>query len=188
MAAVHPATDHGAYLDYLRRPETAVITITVTEAGYLRRGDGRLDTIDERVAADLTTLRADPSAAVGTLPAKLVAGLAARRAAEAGPITVLSCDNLPHNGQVAAAVVGDLATLLDPELAAWIEREVDFATSMVDRITPATTDGDRAEVAEQRHYLDASPVPTEPYSEWVISGDFPGRPAALGDSRRPDRG
>ena len=177
VAAVHAATDHGAYLDYLRRPETAVITITVTEAGYLRRGDGRLDTIDERVAADLTTLRADPSAAVGTLPAKLVAGLAARRAAEAGSITVLSCDNLPHNGLVTAAVVGDLATLLDPELAAWIEREVDFATSMVDRITPATTDGDRAEVAEQRHYLDASPVPTEPYSEWVISGDFPvGRP------------
>ena len=177
LAAVHPAADHDAYLDDLRRPEVAVVTITVTEAGYLRGGDGRLDTADDRLVADLAALRADLSAPVGTLPAKLVAGLAARRAAGAGAITVLSCDNLPHNGAVTAAVVGDLAALLDPDLATWIDREVDFATSMVDRITPATTDDDRAEVERERHYRDASPVPTEPYTEWVISGRFPaGRP------------
>jgi fructuronate reductase len=154
-----------------------VVTITVTEAGYLRGDHGRLDTTDDGLAADLAALRADLSAPVGTLPAKLVAGLAARRTAGAGAITVLSCDNLPHNGAVTAAVVGDLAALLDPDLASWIDREVDFATSMVDRITPATTDDDRGEVARAQHYEDASPVPTEPYAEWVISGRFPaGRP------------
>lgn len=150
IVAVHPADDHDAFLDYLRRPEVAVITITVTEQGY-RAGSH--------------------------LPVRLVDGLAARRTAGAGAITVLSCDNLPENGAVTAAIVAERAASVDPELADWIAEHVDFASSMVDRITPATTDSDRALVAEHCGWVDASPVATEPFHEWVMSGLFPaGRP------------
>ncbi len=176
VAAVHPATDHDQLLGYLRRPEVAVITITVTEVGYLLAEDGGLEVTDA-VRTDVAALQDDPTRAVTTLPGRLVAGLAARRTAGAGPITVLSCDNLPHNGDVTRTVVTAMADLVDPELSAWIGREVDFASSMVDRITPASTDDDRAEVAERQGYDDAAPVPTEPFSEWVVAGRFPaGRP------------
>ena len=131
----------------------------------------------DEVAADIATLQEDPTAAVTTLPGRLVAGLAARRAAGAGPITVLSCDNLPENGEVAASVVTQLAQSVDPALAEWIGEHVDFASSMVDRITPTTTDADRELVAAELGYVDASPVATEPFHEWVMTGRFPaGRP------------
>ena len=178
LTAVHPATDHAAYLGYLRRPEVAVVTITVTEAGYVRSSDGHLDWRRGSVAADMAALRDDPEAPVSTLPAKLVAGLLARRAADAGPISILSCDNLPENGEVTETVVTELAAEVDETLPGWIEKQVDFATSMVDRITPATTDEDRRLIASTQGYEDVAPVPTEPYAEWVVAGRFPaGRPA-----------
>jgi fructuronate reductase len=177
LSAVHPASDHDSYLDYLGAAETSLVTITVTEAAYLRGTSGHLDTDRDVVVSDLAALRDDPRGAVASLPAKLVAGLHARRSAGAGAITILSCDNLPENGAVTRTVVTDLAALVDPSLPEWIEREVDFATSMVDRITPGTTDEDRRLVQEHRGYVDAWPVATEPFSEWVVSGRFPaGRP------------
>ena len=177
LSAVHPAADHEAYLDYLSAPQTALVTITVTEAAYLRNAEGRLDAERDVIIADLQALRSDPRLVVSSLPARLVAGLMARRDASSGAITILSCDNLPENGAVTETVVTDLAALVDESLLTWIERNVDFATSMVDRITPATTDEDRRIVQEHTGYVDASPVPTEPFSEWVVSGRFPaGRP------------
>lgn len=179
---VHPASDHTAYLELLRRPEVAVVTTTLTESAYLVRADGHLDVDDDAVAADLAALRADLTAPVSTLPARLLAGLAARRAAGAGPVTVLPCDNLPHNGTVARTGVLELAALLDSGagegLASWVSEHVDFASSMVDRITPATTDDDVRAAAEATGLADAAPVPTEPFTEWVLAGAFPaGRPA-----------
>ena len=178
LAQVHPSTDHDTYLDLLRRRETAIVTITATEAAYLRTGDGHLDVDRPDVVADLQALRSDVTAAVSTLPGRLVAGLAARREAGSGPVTVLSCDNLAHNGAVTATVVLELAELLDSALHAWIGAEVDFADSMVDRITPATTEEVLATVTALTGTTDEAPVPTEPFSEWVVSGRFPaGRPA-----------
>ncbi|SDU92573.1 fructuronate reductase [Microlunatus sagamiharensis] len=177
LAEVHPASDHDRLLELLASPEVALVTITVTEVGYLLDADGRFDAGREVVRAEAATLRADPRAAVGTLPARLVSGLLARRAAGAGPLTVLSCDNLPHNGAVTAAVVGGLAGLVDTTLPAWVGANVDFASSVVDRITPATTDDDKRLVERTQGYLDEAPVPTEPFAEWVVSGRFPsGRP------------
>jgi fructuronate reductase len=177
LAAVHAAGEHARYLDYLRRPAVAVLTMTVTEAGYLRRPDGHLDLDNAVVARDLAALREDTSAGVTSLPARLVAGLLARREAGTGAITLLSCDNLPHNGAVTKTVVHELAAEVDPSLIGWMDSHVDFATSMVDRITPGTTDEDRQIVAEACGYVDALPVATEPFSEWVVSGAFPaGRP------------
>lgn len=178
LSAVHPSSDTEAFLGYLRSPQTAIITSTVTEAGYMRGADGHLAVGDPAVAGDIEALRADPEAATRTTPGKLVGGFLARRAAGAGAITVLPCDNLPDNGPTFRAVVEELAERVDPSLLDWMGQNVSWATSMVDRITPATTEGERAAVAESQGYDDASPVPTEPFSEWVIAGDFPaGRPA-----------
>ena len=177
LASVHAAGEHATYLDHLARAEVTLVTLTVTEAGYLLAADGSLDADREVVAADVAALRADPRAPVVTLPARLVAGLLARRAAGAAALTLLPCDNLPGNGAVTRTVVTDLARLVDPSLLDWVDAHVDFATSMVDRITPATTDEDRELVREHQGYLDAGPVPTEPFSEWVVAGAFPaGRP------------
>ena len=177
LSAVHAAADHEAYLDYLGRPEVAVVTITVTEAAYLRGADGHLDAGLDVIVSDLEALRSDPRNPVASLPARLVAGLVARRTSGASALTILSCDNLPENGAVTKTVVQDFAALLDETLGDWINSQVDFATSMVDRITPRTTDEDRALVQQACGYVDAYPVATEPFSEWVISGGFPaGRP------------
>jgi fructuronate reductase len=177
LAAVHPASEHAAFLDYFGRPEVALVTITVTEAAYLL-ASGRLDADNAVVRTDVAALTSDPEAPVDSLPAKLVAGLLARRRSGAGPLTIVSCDNLPENGAATAAVVTDLARLVDPSLVGWVEQTVDFATSVVDRITPGTTEEDKAAVQEAQGYLDAAPVATEPYSEWVVAGRFPaGRPA-----------
>jgi fructuronate reductase len=177
LSAVHAAADHEAYINYLSRGEVTMITITVTEAAYLRGADGHLDAGQDLIASDLEALRSDPRNPVASLPARLVAGLVARRTSGAAALTILSCDNLPENGAVTKTVVEDFAALLDGNLCDWIDSQVDFATSMVDRITPGTTDEDRALVQQACGYVDAYPVPTEPFSEWVVSGEFPaGRP------------
>jgi fructuronate reductase len=177
LSAIHAAAEHETYLDYLSRTEVSIITITVTEAAYLRAADGHLDTGQGVILSDLEALRSDPRSPVASLPARLVAGLVARRASGAAALTILSCDNLPENGAVTKTVVQDFAALLDEALPGWIDSHVDFATSMVDRITPGTTDQDRALVQRVCGYFDAYPVATEPFSEWVVSGEFPaGRP------------
>jgi fructuronate reductase len=177
LSAVHGAVEHETYLDYLSRAEVAIITITVTEAAYLRGADGHLDAGQDVIVSDLEALRSDLRSPVASLPARLVAGLVARRVSGAAALTVLSCDNLPENGAVTKTVVQDFAALLDETLPDWIDPHVDFATSMVDRITPGTTDEDRALVQRACGYVDAYPVATEPFSEWVVSGEFPaGRP------------
>jgi fructuronate reductase len=177
LSAVHAAADHATYLNYLSRGEVAIITITVTEAAYLRGADGHLDTGLDVIVSDLDALRSDRRNPVASLPARLVAGLIARRISGAAALSILSCDNLPENGAVTKTVVQDFAALLDQSLPGWIDSHVDFGTSMVDRITPGTTDEDRALVQQACGYVDAYPVATEPFSEWVVSGGFPaGRP------------
>ena len=147
VARAHAADEHDAWLGYLASPDVRVVTLSVTEAGYR------------------------PDAA----PARLLAGLRARRAADAGPLTLVPCDNLPENGAVLATALRELA---EPALREWMDQAVSIATTMVDRITPQPTDADRAAVLGGTGTDDRSPVVTEPFSEWVISGDFPGgRPA-----------
>ena len=160
------------------RPELAVVTITVTEAGYRRTGDGGLDTADPEVAADIGALQEHGTdAEVVTAPGKLALGLAVRRANGLPGLAVVPCDNVPDNGPMVARVVGELAAAVDPGLAAWIEGEVSFVTTMVDRITPRTTDDDRARLRTDTGIDDPLPVVTEPYVEWVLCGEFPhGRP------------
>lgn len=177
LARAYTGTDHDAWLAVLSSPAVAVVTMTVTEAGYHCGVDGNLDLDDPEVTADLAALRLDPRGPVRTAPGRLVAGLAARRRADAGPVTLVPCDNLPANGATVARVVRRLAERLEPALAAWTEDTVSVVSTVVDRITPRPAPGDRKAVADATGVADACPVVTEPFAQWVLAGDFPaGRP------------
>ena len=169
LARAYPAGRNDAWLAAFASPAVRGVTITVTEAGYLRGADGGLDRERPEVQADLAALRVDPTALVRTAPARLLAGLAVRRRADAGPLTLIPCDNLPDNGAVVARVVADFADLVDPGLRDWLEASVTTVTTMVDRITPR--DDDRG---GQAGLTIDCPVVTEPFSEWVLSGTFAG--------------
>ena len=152
---------------------TRIVSLTVTEKGYyLDLASGTLQLQAPAIAADLT-MTATPKTALGFI----VQSLKNRKAAGIPPFTVLSCDNLPNNGRLAKAAVLAFARQVDSELAAWIEAHVSFPCTMVDRITPATTDADRAHIAEVSGVDDAWPVVTEQFVQWVIEDDFTmGRP------------
>lgn len=153
VAQAFAGTDRAALLSYLADPAVAVVTMTITEAGYIQSG-------------------------TDSAAARLVAGLAARRLVGAGPLAVISCDNLPDNGAVTSRIVTEYAQALEPALAQWISDNISFVTTMVDRITPASTPEDRNVALELTGFADAAPVVAEPFSEWVLAGDFPaGRPA-----------
>ncbi|MGR3636189.1 MAG: mannitol dehydrogenase family protein [Shimia sp.] len=164
--------DPGAVLLMIADPTTAIVTITVNENGYCLAPDGILDLSHDGVAQDLA------DGTVVTLPALLARGLERRWRVKAGPVTVMSCDNLPENGRKLAASVTAFGKAAGMELAAFTPDFVRFPNAMVDRITPATTDALRQEVAEQTGWADAAPVETEAFAEWVIEDRFAGpRPA-----------
>lgn len=163
------AGDPDALLGRIAAPATRVITLTVTEKGY--RHDPatnhlRLD--DPGVAADLA------DGGVRTVVAQLARGLDRRRRANGGPVSVVCCDNVPENGRLLRTLVRDFACLLsDPEpLLGWLEESVRFPSTMVDRITPASTEADRAAVAAALGVADRGVVVTEPFSQWVIEDHF----------------
>ncbi len=171
------AAEEGERLQtLLAAPTTRIVTLTVTEKGYRHDpAPGRLRRNDPDVAADLAG-DGLPRTVVG----QLVRGLQARRAADAGPVTLLSCDNLPSNGEVLRGLVTDFCAALPggDALADWIAESVSFPSSMVDRIVPATTDDDRAEAARLLGYSDQGVVVTEPFRQWVVEDQFAGgRPA-----------
>ncbi|MEU4560167.1 mannitol dehydrogenase family protein [Actinoplanes sp. NPDC023936] len=186
LAAAHAGDDRDAWLREWTRPELAVVTLTVTEAAYAasgRRGAVGSGAVGSGTVGSGTVgsgvagsgVAGSGAVDLGSVPVRLAAGLAARRAAGGGPVAIVSCDNLPANGSVTASVVTEAA---DPGLRRWIDGNVSFVTTMVDRITPATTDDDRRAAAALTGWADQAPVVTEPYAEWVLSGDFPaGRPA-----------
>jgi fructuronate reductase len=170
------AEQAGAVVARLADPATRVVTLTVTERGYTARpGSGGLDTDDPQVRADLAG--SPPSTTIGLL----ARGLQRRRREHSGPLAIVSCDNVPRNGEHTRALVLELAGLLpDPdaaELRAWIERSIAFPSTMVDRIVPATRPEHRARAAELLGLDDAAPVAAEPFSMWVLEDRFPaGRP------------
>jgi fructuronate reductase len=172
IARVHLADEHAKWLGYFMDPQVQVVTTTVTEAGYVRGIDGGLDVDRPEVRSDLDILRADLTAPVITAPAKLVAGFAARRQAGAGVVTMVPCDNLPGNGAAVARVIGDFASLVDPGLVTWIADNVSYVSTLVDRITPAPTAKDIESVFTATGRRDGATIVTEPFSEWVISGEF----------------
>jgi fructuronate reductase len=154
-------------------PATRIVSLTVTEKGYCHTPQtGDLDERHLDIINDLQNFDA-PRSAIGFL----VAALAQRKTAGAAPFTVLSCDNLSANGHTVGRIVTQFAALRSRELAQWIEAEVAFPSTMVDRIVPETPDIDRSEISSALGMLDAWPVVTEPFTQWIVEDRFSaGRP------------
>jgi fructuronate reductase len=139
--------------ELLGNKSTSIVTLTITEKVY---GDTSTDSPLGR----------------------LVQGLAARKETGGGALAIVCCDNLADNGEVTRKAVRTLAEQTSQCLAAWVDENVSFVSTSVDRITPRVTDEDIALVAEKCKYNDASPVVAEPFASWILSGSFPaGRPA-----------
>ena len=180
--------DLGRLAELLASEQTAIVTLTITEGGYRLSGSGDPLWSDEVVAADVEWLRdelqkPEPSApaAAGTGPqstlARLLLGLDLRRRASGAPIAIVPCDNIPDNGEFVRQGLVRLAFAVSAPLAEWIAERVSFVSTSVDRITPRTTDADIATAERLTGWADASPVVTEPFRDWVLSGEFPlGRP------------
>jgi mannitol 2-dehydrogenase len=150
-----------AVIEKLADPATRIVSLTITEGGY------DLDVLQEL----------EPEAVAKTAFGLVTAALARRRERGDAPFTVMSCDNLEGNGRLARQAFTAFARSRDAELGDWIEREVSFPNSMVDRITPATTDEDVAEARDDLGVEDDWPVVCEPFTQWVLEEAFSaGRP------------
>ncbi len=179
----------GSLTDYLFAPDdpeavlakladagTRIVSLTITEGGYgIDDATGAFDPQDEATLADLAGFGGDapPRSALGYL----VTALARRRRAQVPPFTVMSCDNIQGNGDVARTAVTGFAERVDAELGAWVGENVSFPSSMVDRITPVTTNETRALVKDRFGIEDRWPVRSEAFEQWVLEDDFAlGRP------------
>jgi mannitol 2-dehydrogenase len=169
---LHAPDDPQAVVDRLADPATHIVSLTITEGGYgINDATGEFEPQDPATLADLAGAT-PPTSVLGLI----VGALSVRRAAGTAPFTVMSCDNIQGNGHVAKTAVTSFARRQDPALGDWIADRVAFPSSMVDRITPATTDETRAAVAALG-VDDAWPVRSESFSQWVLEDRFSdGRP------------
>ena len=152
---VHAPAEHDpAASELIAAPGTAILSLTITESGYAELSD------TERAAGKRTTFD------------RIAAALAVRRDTAAGPITILSCDNVPRNGDAARDATLSAAARLDRDLPEWVERHCTFPNSMVDRITPATSPADREWLRDSAGIVDGWPVVSEPFRQWVMEDDF----------------
>lgn len=153
----------AAVVARMAAPQTRIVSFTVTEKGYCRAADG---TLDQALAGE------------GSFYPLLAKALRLRRDKAAGGLTLLSCDNLADNGRQLERLLGEYLDRADPALRAWFAAECTCPSTMVDRIVPATTDADRAEIGAALGLRDEAAVVTEPFSQWVIEDRFAaGRPA-----------
>ena len=168
------ATTNEPLIRAMQNPATRIVSLTVTEGGYfVDSATGMFDLNHPQVAADIAT----PGSG-HTVFGAIVTALAARRANDVSPFTVMSCDNLPGNGDAARAAVLGIASGIDAELAAWINENVTFPNAMVDRITPATGERERQSLQDTFGVEDNYPVFCEPFKQWVMEDSFcNGRPA-----------
>jgi mannitol 2-dehydrogenase len=165
--------DPEAVVAKMADPATRIVSLTVTEGGYnVNAVTGEFEADAPAIVADLRS-----GAAPRTSFGLVVEALARRRAQGLAPFTVMSCDNMPGNGDVARASFAAFAALRDPDLGEWVRAEVPFPNSMVDRITPGTTDAHRADLSRRFNVQDDWPVVAEPFTQWVLEDDFRcGRP------------
>eukprot|EP00968_Pinguiococcus_pyrenoidosus_P003042 scaffold180_cov311-Pinguiococcus_pyrenoidosus.AAC.24 len=171
--------DAEASLERLCDPSVKIISLTVTEKGYYRNVEGRLDTGHDVIQDEISNWQgADKGIAVPKTSFGLIATVLVRRkAAGIAPVTVMSCDNLPMNGDTVKGCMYDFLEQVEPDLMEWVKTEVTFPNSMVDRITPATEENHRSLISEEFGIKDGWPVVAEPFLQWVIEDHFVyGRP------------
>ncbi|MCW2848245.1 MAG: Mannitol dehydrogenase domain protein [Marmoricola sp.] len=165
--------DPQVVLEQMSDPATRIVSLTITEGGYhVNQADGSFDASDAGIQSDIAG-DGVPVTAFGFI----TEALSRRRSAGTEPFTVMSCDNIQGNGTVARDMITAFATLRDEELGSWIAEYVAFPDSMVDRITPVTTDADRELLSEHYGIEDGWPVVCEPFAQWALEDSFPlGRP------------
>ena len=163
----------AALVAVMAQPNIKIVSMTVTEKGYCHDpATGNLNALHPAIAHDLKNLDT-PKSAIGFL----VAALQARFKAGVKSFTVLSCDNLPDNGEVLKKVVMQFAQTISKELAVWVQANTCFPSTMIDRIVPATTNQDRKNIETRLGVRDEGVVIAEPFSQWVIEDKFSdGRP------------
>jgi fructuronate reductase len=158
-------------LAVLASPEIEVVTLTVTEKGYCHEpATGALD----RAHADVLHDLADP-ATPRSLPGLIVRALERRMRSHGRPVTFVSCDNIPSNGEILGSVVRSMAERRSPDLLRWIDGNAAFPSTMVDRIVPATAAADLDGVEREHGYRDEAVVVGEAFRQWVIENRFAGR-------------
>lgn len=174
MVGFIPPEDRPAIVARLADPAICIVSITVTEGGYfIDPATGAFNPELPEIAHDGQNPE-DPLTVFGLI----ALGLKKRRAAGVRPFTVMSCDNIPHNGVVARNAVAGVARLYDAGLADWIAANASFPNGMVDRITPATTDRERQLLSQDYGIEDNWPVYCEEFIQWVLEDQFcNGRPA-----------
>lgn len=163
-----------ALIDKLADPQIRIVSLTITEGGYC------IDDSNGEFMAHLPQIQHDLAhpEAPKTVFGFLCASLEKRRAAGISAFTVMSCDNLPHNGAVTRKALLAFATLRNSDLCSWIDANVSFPNAMVDRITPMTSTAHRLQLADKHGVDDAWPVVCEPFVQWVLEDKFVnGRPA-----------
>lgn len=173
--ALHAQVDGTeAVLHALCQPEIAIVSLTITEKGYCHSpATGELMRDHPQIVADLAQPHQPLSA-----PGIIVEALARRKAAGLPAFTVLSCDNIPENGKVIGQVVRAFARQRDNDLADWIEQQVTFPSTMVDRMVPAMNPQSLDAIAALIQVADPVAVACEPFRQWVIEDNFvAGRPA-----------
>jgi len=163
----------AAIIEKFCEPQVAIVSLTITEKGYcIDPATGKLDMQNARIIHDLEN-PAEPHSAPGIL----VEALHRRRERGLPAFTVLSCDNIPDNGHVVKNAVLGMAQKRSPELAAWIDEQVSFPGTMVDRIVPAATDASLAEITQALGVEDPCAISCEPFIQWVVEDNFvAGRP------------
>jgi len=163
-----------AIIDAMAKPEIRIVSLTVTEGGYYVDAEtGGFDKTHADIIGDSNNL-GSPKTVFGII----IAALKKRKDNNVPPFTVMTCDNLPENGQVARNAVLGLASIIDIAMHDWIAENVVFPNSMVDCITPATAAREIAIVKDTFGIDDAAPVVCEPFHQWVLEDKFPnGRPA-----------
>ncbi|MEX0386078.1 mannitol dehydrogenase family protein [Spiribacter onubensis] len=167
-----PPGEGAAIIERLSRPDIRIVSLTITEGGYFLDADDRFDASHPDLLAD-----AEAPESPRTVFGLILAALRVRRDAGTAPFTVMSCDNIPHNGDVTRGTLTGLARLQDPAFAEWVAGNVAFPNGMVDRITPATTDRERRLLADEFGVTDGWPVFCEDFRQWVLEDRFPlGRP------------
>ena len=170
--------DPEAAIEKIAAPGTRIVSLTITEGGYnLDDVTGEFNSSEPSVAADLR-----PGAVPRTVFGIMTEALARRRARGIPAPTILSCDNIPGNGHVSQRAFTAFARLRDPGLAEWVTRHVRFPNCMVDRITPGTTDADRAALSRRFGIEDQWPVLCEPFTQWVLEDNFSGGRPPLEDA------
>jgi mannitol 2-dehydrogenase len=164
--------DSQKVIEQMASPATRILSLTITEGGYYISSTGELDAQHPDLQRDLANPH-EPSCAFGYI----LEALDRRRLRGLAPFTLMSCDNIQSNGEVAKKMLMAFAELRDPQLKNWMAENCLFPNSMVDRITPATTDEHRALVKEKFGIDDGWPVMTESFKQWVIEDHFvQGRP------------